>query len=889
MYELIGFATLNGGTTGGAGGPIIEVSTDSQLSDALTADDNPAIVVVNGTIEFENINVRSNKTIQGGEDPWIQEGRFNISNANNVIVTGIRMTDAWDDSINIQYSENVWIHRNTLESGFDGLCDIKHGSNYITVSWNHFKNHDKTMLIGADDSHTSDIGKLKTTIHHNFFDNCNQRTPMVRFGEVHSFNNYNLNTINGVRIGLDSLLYQEKCFYEDALRPYTYNSPPDGWVKDVGSKFVNTQTNEEDRKTDRPGGITWEPSSYYQYTAQDPDDAKRDVIAFAGHDPVGIVNIVSPEDNQDFHVGGNIAVETDVQSGDLEFLVNNNVVDVKNQLPYTFNIEAGAIDTDDYVLNLKFDGNTNDFSKYNNYINVVNVIDSAYVDGARDQGLSLGNSSNNSEKSYVDISPSDELKHISNRFTISYWIKGEPIFHRLFSTSEGRGIYFQSLTGGRIDLFLENAGPQGENYTLRSSPSSSNGFMMVDEWSHFAWTFDGVYLRCVYNFQQSNQLLIEEEIDVSSESNWLINRKHDSGVPGSASFDDFRVYDYAIPIEEIHKTVEDNYLGQLELKIRRDGITSDPITINIVESIPTFTITATATTGGQVSGDGEYEENEEVTLTATPDSGYEFVGWEEDSETVSTANPYIFNAEGDRVLLAVFELIPPEEYTISVTSTSGGNATGRGVYEEDDPVTLTATPDTGYEFVGWEEDSSIVSTSNPYIFNAEEDRSLLAVFQQIEYQLTVTYTTGGTATGSGEYIAGSQVQLTATPNSGYSFVGWYRGGTLISGANPYNYTTRGQADTVQAVFELIPIPEFIITVIPSTGGTVTGGGVYEEGQSVTLSAMPQSGWTFVKWSNDATDNPYSFTASENLTISAIFEEVNPEVPYIIVKGKFKIV
>src|SRR5690606_36793135 len=116
-----------------------------------------------------------------------------------------------------------------------------------------------------------------------------------------------------------------------------------------------------------------------------------------------------------------------------------------------------------------------------------------------------------------------------------------------------------------------------------------------------------------------------------------------------------------------------------------------------------------------------------------------------------------------------------------------------------------------------------------------------------------------------------------------------RDGILISGANPYNYTTRGQADTVQAVFELIPIPEYTITVIPSMGGSVSGGGTYEEGQSVTLSAMPQSGWTFVKWSNDATDNPYSFTASESLTISAIFEEVNPEVPYITVKGKFKIV
>ena len=109
----------------------------------------------------------------------------------------------------------------------------------------------------------------------------------------------------------------------------------------------------------------------------------------------------------------------------------------------------------------------------------------------------------------------------------------------------------------------------------------------------------------------------------------------------------------------------------------------------------------------------------------------------------------------------------------------------------------------------------------------------------------------------------------------------------------YHDDTDSEQDTLEWIDNFRggdPDPEeFTITVIPSTGGTVTGGGTYEEGQSVTLTATPNSGWTFVKWSNEVTDNPYSFTASENLTISAIFEEVNPEVPYIIVKGKFKIV
>ena len=69
----------------------------------------------------------------------------------------------------------------------------------------------------------------------------------------------------------------------------------------------------------------------------------------------------------------------------------------------------------------------------------------------------------------------------------------------------------------------------------------------------------------------------------------------------------------------------------------------------------TVSVTANPAESGTVSGDGEYEEGEEVTVTATANDGYKFVNWTENGEVVNTDASYTFTVTADRELEAVFE------------------------------------------------------------------------------------------------------------------------------------------------------------------------------------------------------------------------------------------
>lgn len=195
--------------------------------------------------------VGSNTTIVGVGDAAFMLGvNLVLNGSDNVIIRNLNFSDAFDcfpqwdptdgasgnwnaqyDNISLSGATHVWIDHNAFDDGIhpdagqptyfgrplqahDGALDITRGSDLVTVSWNTFTDHDKTMLIGATDSPTTDAGKLRVSVHHNLFTGTGQRAPRVRFGEVHVFDNvYDIMTpaafVYAWGVGVDSKMYAD--------------------------------------------------------------------------------------------------------------------------------------------------------------------------------------------------------------------------------------------------------------------------------------------------------------------------------------------------------------------------------------------------------------------------------------------------------------------------------------------------------------------------------------------------------------------------------------------------------------------------------------------------------------------------------------------------------
>jgi uncharacterized repeat protein (TIGR02543 family) len=152
----------------------------------------------------------------------------------------------------------------------------------------------------------------------------------------------------------------------------------------------------------------------------------------------------------------------------------------------------------------------------------------------------------------------------------------------------------------------------------------------------------------------------------------------------------------------------------------------------IVEiEIPRITVTAGA--GGTTTGGGAFMEGERYTLTATPSAGFVFGGWFAGNTLVSSQATLTQTAESNITLEARFT---PNPYAINVTAGAGGTATGGGVHNHGDSVTVRATPDSGYIFGGWFEGNSLVSTERVFTFTATIDRTLQARFADSIIPLT---------------------------------------------------------------------------------------------------------------------------------------------------------
>ncbi|WP_448321181.1 pectate lyase family protein, partial [Streptomyces sp. CO7] len=257
-----GFATQNGGTTGGAGGQTVRATTGTAIHTALcnrASRSTPIVIQVEGTINHANtsqvsggscstasgvieLKQISNVTIVGvGGGAVFDQLGIHIRESSNIIIQNVTVrnvkksgspTSNGGDAIGMESDvRNVWVDHTTLEAsggeseGYDGLFDMKDNTQYVTLSYSTLRNSGRGGLIGSSES---DVSNGYVTFHHNLYENIDSRTPLLRGGVAHIYNNHyrnlnesGINSRAGARAKVDNNYFEDSkdvlgTFYTDA-------------------------------------------------------------------------------------------------------------------------------------------------------------------------------------------------------------------------------------------------------------------------------------------------------------------------------------------------------------------------------------------------------------------------------------------------------------------------------------------------------------------------------------------------------------------------------------------------------------------------------------------------------------------------------------------------
>jgi uncharacterized protein YhjY with autotransporter beta-barrel domain len=299
-----------------------------------------------------------------------------------------------------------------------------------------------------------------------------------------------------------------------------------------------------------------------------------------------------------------------------------------------------------------------------------------------------------------------------------------------------------------------------------------------------------------------------------------------------------------------------------------------------------------------------------VTLTASPDNGSSFSGWQGACTGTGTCT---VTMSASRSVTAVFDADTPMggQLTVNTQGTGIVSSDDEGIfcpddcsetYQNNDTVILTADAGNGFIFAGWQ--GAGCSGTGSCSVTMSQDRNVTAIFDPVppeqDFLLAVDLTGSGTGsvvsndqgidcpeTCSRLYLPDSMVTLSATAGPGSVFAGWQGAG--CSGTAPCDVNMSGNRN-VTAVFELVAVDVATLTV--STDGT-GGGSVTSPDQGiscpgdcsedyplntvVTLTATAEAGSVFTGWQGAACTGTGSctVTVSQDQSVNATFDVQAP--------------
>ncbi|WP_425442783.1 pectate lyase family protein [Streptomyces indicus] len=279
---VTGYATQNGGTTGGAGGATVRATTGTQIHQALcdrASSSTPITIQVEGTINHANtakvsgtscntadgvieLKQISNVTLVGvGSGAVFDQLGIHIRESSNIIIQNVTVknvkksgspTSNGGDAIGMETDvRNVWVDHVTLEAsggeseGYDGLFDMKDNTQYVTLSYSILRNSGRGGLIGSSET---EVSNSYITHHHNRYENLDSRVPLLRGGTAHLYNNHYVSVNDsGINSRAGGKAKVDNNYFEDS--------------KDVLGTFYTTTTGYWQVSGNVFDNVTWSPAS----------------------------------------------------------------------------------------------------------------------------------------------------------------------------------------------------------------------------------------------------------------------------------------------------------------------------------------------------------------------------------------------------------------------------------------------------------------------------------------------------------------------------------------------------------------------------------------------------------------------------------------------------
>ena len=311
------------------------------------------------------------------------------------------------------------------------------------------------------------------------------------------------------------------------------------------------------------------------------------------------------------------------------------------------------------------------------------------------------------------------------------------------------------------------------------------------------------------------------------------------------------------------------------------------------------TITVTTAGGGTASASStSATAGTEITLTATPNTGYHFKEWQVESLAglVITNNKFTM-PDSNVAIKAIFEEdspFAPTKHTVTVKTDGNGIAFASPLLAvAGTEITLTAMPKKGYHFKEWQVISGGVAIENNKFLMPDTNVEVKAFFEEgappapTKYTVTVTTEGGGTASASpAKTAAGTEITLTATPNTGYHFKEWQvesLAGLVITNNK---FTMPDSNVAIKAIFEedspFAPTKHTVTVKTDGNGIAFASPLLAVAGTEITLTAMPKKGYHFKEWQvisgGVAIENNKFLMPDSNVEVNAVFEKDAPPAP-----------